>query len=237
MNRSHPAPKAESQPERAVSSASRAETNTPILALGQVGFLEVKDEVDFGVFVDNGLAKELLVPFAEQTCEMRRGQRYALGVLEDRQGRLIGTQRVAEMLRAIPPYQVDDWVKGEAFRREPKLGVFVIVEKQYLGLLPESEPHELTRGMSASFRVSQVLPDGKIQLSLRRQVKDEMEADADRVLERLVRAYVRVSDATEPEVIRALFGLSKKAYKRAVGRLIKRGRVRLDAEGYVVLVP
>jgi predicted RNA-binding protein (virulence factor B family) len=225
-------------PEKAGASATHsADGNTPILVKGQVGFLEVTDEVDFGVFVDNGLAKELLVPFAEQTCEMRRGQRYAIGVTEDRQGRLIGTQRVAEMLRAVPPYRVDDWVQGEAFRREATLGVFVIVEKQYLGLLPESEPHDLSRGASARFRVSQVLPDGKIQLSLRRQAKDEMEADADRVLERLLRAYVRVSDKTDPELIRSLFGLSKKAYKRAVGRLIKRGRVRLDAEGYVVLEP
>jgi predicted RNA-binding protein (virulence factor B family) len=205
------------------------------LALGQVGFLEVTDEVPFGVFVDIGLPKELLVPFAEQTCEMRRGQSYAIGIAEDNQGRLIGTQRIAEMLREAPPYSVDDWVEGQAWRREAKLGVFIIVEKQYLGLLPESEPHDLKRGMTAKFRVSQVLTDGKIQLSLRRKAFEEMDDDAERVLTRLTQSFFRVSDQTDPDIIRARFGLSKKAYKRAIGRLIKRGMVSLDADGYVVL--
>lgn len=207
----------------------------PKLTLGQVGFLEVTDEVPFGVFVDWGLPKELLVPFAEQTCEMRKGQSYAIGVIKDDQGRFTGTQRVSEMLGEPPPYAVDDWVEGQAWRREPKLGVFIIVEKQYLGLLPESEPHQLKRGETAKFRVSQLLPDGKIQLSLRRKAFEELEDDAERVLSRLTQSFFRVSDATSPDIIRARFGLSKKAYKRAIGRLLKQGLVTLDAECFVVL--
>lgn len=207
----------------------------PKLKLGQVGFLEVTDVVAFGAFVDWGLPKELLVPLANQVCEMKVGHSYAIGVLKDDEGRFAGTQRVAEMLRAVPPFAVGDWVEGQAWRRDPKLGVFVIVEKQYLGLLPESEPHQLKRGSVAKFRVSQVLLDGKIQLSLRRTAFEEMDADAERVLERLKRSYFRVCDDTDPEIIRARFGLSKKAYKRAVGRLLKQGSVQLDDEGYVIL--
>jgi len=205
------------------------------LELGQVGFLEVTDEVPFGVFVDWGLPKELLVPFAEQVCEMRKGQSYAIGVIRDDQGRFAGTQRIAEMLREPPPFKVGDWVEGQAWRRESKLGVFVIVEKKYLGLLPEGEPNDLKRGQIAKLRVSQVLPDGKIQLSLRGTAFQELDLDAERVFERLSSAYFRVSDNTEPDIIRARFGLSKKAYKRAVGRLLKQGRVSLDTEGFVIL--
>jgi len=205
------------------------------LELGEVGFLQVTQLVPFGAFVDWGLPKELLVPFAEQLCELQEGQRYAIGVITDDQGRFTGTQRIAGMLREPPPFKVDDWVEGEAWRRESKLGVFVIVQKKYLGLLPDSEPHELSRGTAARFRVSQVLVDGKIQLSLRRKVFEELEDDAQRVLSRLKRAYLRVSDATHPDVIRTEFGLSKKAYKRAIGRLLKQGLIHLDDEGYVVL--
>jgi uncharacterized protein len=205
------------------------------LALGQVGFLEVTDIVAFGAFVDWGLPKELLVPFAEQTCELRKGQSYAIGVIKDDQGRFAGTQRIAELLRKPPPFKVDDWIEGQAWRREPKLGVFIIVEKQYLGLLPESEPHALERGAVAKFRVSQVLPDGKIQLSLRRKAFEELQGDAERVLGRLTATHARVGDRSAPETIRAQFGLSKKAFKRAVGRLLKQDLVELDAEGYVIL--
>ena len=207
------------------------------LELGQVGFLEVTDLVPFGAFVDWGLPKELLVPFAEQLCEMRKGDRYAIGVIKDEQGRFTGTQRIASMLHALPPFEVNDWVAGEAWRKEPKLGVFVIVEKQYLGLVPESEPHELQRGTAAKFRVSQVLTDGKIQLSLRRKAYEEMPDYAERVLTRLEQGCVPVGDATDPETIRLLFGMSKKAFKRAVGRLLKQGLVSHDANGYVALAP
>lgn len=238
---SKPAPSPPEQREKKKASLTESEVRTldagpkPLLELGEVAFLEVKDEVPFGVFVDWGLPKELLVPHAEQVCEMRKGQSYAIGLIHDDQGRFAGTQRISELLNAKPPYRVGDWVEGQAWRREAKLGVFVIVEKKYLGLLSEDEPHGLTRGMRAKFRVSQVLPDGKIQLSLRRTAFEELDADAERVFARLKKSYFRVSDRTSPEIIRERFGLSKKAYKRAVGRLLKDGRITLDAEGFVLL--
>ena len=233
-----PLPKKTAPITSAISRDSRAvaASTGACLELGQVGFLQVTQLVAFGAFVDWGLPKELLVPFAEQTTDMAEGERYAIGVIKDDQGRFVGTQRVSEMLREPPPFSVNDWVEGQAWRRDPNLGVFVIVEKKYLGLLPGSEPHKLTRGAIDRFRVSQVLVDGKIQLSLRRKAFEELDADAERVLTRLKGAPVRVSDATSPDVIRSLFGLSKKAYKRAVGRLLKQGAAALDAEGFVVLV-
>jgi predicted RNA-binding protein (virulence factor B family) len=167
---------------------------------------------------------------------MRKGDRYAIGVIKDDQGRFTGTQRIASMLHAVPPFKVNDWVEGEAWRKEPKLGVFVIVEKQYLGLVPESEPHELRRGTAAKFRVSQVLIDGKIQLSLRRKAYEEMPDDAEHILTALEQGCIPVGDATDPATIRLLFGMSKKVFKRAVGRLLKQGVVSHDANGYVVLL-
>ena len=230
------AERGQDEPRRTPNNPADNERTHAKLELGQVGFLEVTDLVPFGAFVDWGLPKELLVPFAEQLCEMRKGDRYAIGVIKDDQGRFTGTQRIAAMLHALPPFKVNDWVDGEAWRKEPKLGVFVIVEKQYLGLVPESEPHELQRGTAAKFRVSQVLIDGKIQLSLRRKAYEEMPDDAERVLTRLEQGCIPVGDATDPETIRLLFGMSKKAFKRAVGRLFKQGALSLDAQGCVVVV-
>jgi predicted RNA-binding protein (virulence factor B family) len=213
-----------------------ATTRAPSLELGQVAFLPVTDLAPFGAFVNWGLPKELLVPFAEQTAELHVGKRYAIGLIRDDTGRLSGTMRISEMLRNKPKFSRNDWVSGEAWRNTPNLGVFVIVERSCVGLLPNSEPHRLERGQEARFRVANVLPDGKLELSLRRLAVEELEDDASRLLE-FLRLPNRPSlgDHSSPEQIRDTLGLSKKAFKRALGRLLKSGAVGLDAHGCVVV--
>jgi hypothetical protein len=114
-------------------------------------------------------------------------------------------------------------------------GVFVIVEKRYVGLLPAQEPHALTRGDASLFRVATVLADGKITLSLRGHAEAERRGDAERIVEVLRRSRAKVGDHTSPAEIRSRFGLSKKAFKRAVGLLLKEERVSFDGEGNLVL--
>lgn len=206
----------------------------PRITLGEVAFLEVTDLAHFGAFFDWGLPKELLVPLGEQTRELRVGERHPVGLVVDDTGRLAGTMRVSEMLRASRASSLDDWVEGEAWRNERGLGVFVIVERRHVGLLPESEPNALERGEAARFRVTRILPDGKIELSLRRHAHEELEGDAERILAALRRQPGRLGDHSSPEEIRAAFGLSKKAFKRGVGRLLKQGLVELDRDGAVV---
>ena len=204
----------------------------PTLVIGEVTFLAVTDVGRFGAFVDWGLPKELLVPFAEQTRDVKVGERHPIGLYVDKSGRLAGTMRVSEMLGAGEGLPRGEWVEGEAWRNEPEIGLFVIVERTRVGLVPASEPHALTRGQSARFRVTNVLPDGKIELSLRGLAHEELEGDAQTILAVLARgASRRVGDHSTPEEIRALFGLSKKAFKRAVGRLLKQRAVEFDGDG------
>jgi predicted RNA-binding protein (virulence factor B family) len=211
-----------------------ATLRTPRLRLGEVAFLEVKDVGQFGAFVDWGLPKELLVPFAEQTRALRVGERHPIGLYVDTSGRLAGTMRVAEMLQQVRGgFAEDAWVEGEAWRNEPELGLFVIVERKYVALVPTHEPHTLVRGQAARFRVTNILPDGKLELSLRKHAYEELEADATKILALLSRSDApKVSDRSSPDELRALFGLSKKAFKRAAGRLLSTGALRVDAEGF-----
>jgi predicted RNA-binding protein (virulence factor B family) len=144
--------------------------------------------------------------------------------------------RIRELLHEGGDFQVGEWVDGEAWRKEPGIGVFVILERRFVGLLPEREPHALERGEAASFRIANIWPDGKLELSLRGLAHDELREDAERVLEVLRGVSAgSVSERMPPEHIRAEFGLSKKAFKRAVGRLLKAGAVTLDAHGYLQL--
>jgi predicted RNA-binding protein (virulence factor B family) len=210
-------------------------TGSPVVEVGEVVFLTVTDVTPVGVFVDWGLPKELLVPFAEQTRELAVGDREPIGVQVDNSGRFIGTMRIRELFRAPREFASGEWVDGEAWRKEPGVGVFVIVERAYLGLLPEQEPHPLQRGQAASFRVTHVHPDGKIELSLRGLAHEELDDDAEHVLQKLLAlSGTRVSEKAQPEQIHALFGLSKKAFKRAIGRLLREGKVTHDADRCIV---
>jgi hypothetical protein len=84
--------------------------------------------------------------------------------------------------------------------------------------------------------VSNRLRDGKLELSLRGHAHEQLAADAETVLNGLTaRPSLRVGDRSSPEEIRRLFGLSKKAFKRAVGTLLKRAALELDDEGWVRL--
>ena len=210
-----------------------ATVRTPKLALGEVRFLRVTALTGFGAFVDWGLAKELLVPFAEQTRDLHVGSREPIGLYLDDSGRLAGTMRVAEMLDLEPSnFSEDSWVEGEAWRNDPDVGLFAILERRFLGMVPASEPHRLTRGQAASFRVSHLHPDGKIELSLRGHAHEELDNDAELVRRILSKPGAPlVGDHSSPEQLRELFGLSKKAFKRAAGRLLKQGSFELDPQG------
>jgi uncharacterized protein len=213
-----------------------ATTTRPKLALGEVAFLRVSALPAFGAFFDWGLPKELLVPLREHTLELRVGDRHAIGLyVDDETGRPTGTMRVSEMLSTdARDFEQDQWVDGEAWRRSPESGVFVIVERTHVGLLPAHEPHSLARGDNARFRITNILPDGKMELSLRAPAHEQLSDDAELVLARLKRPDApRVGDHSSPELVREVFGLSKKAFKRAVGRLLKDGAVALDPSGFV----
>jgi len=217
-----------------------ATPRVPKVELGQVAFLEVTQCTEFGAFVDWGLQKELLVPFAQQTIDLAPGMRHPIGLYIDNSGRLAGTMRVSEMLGGErASFSLDEWVEGEAWRNEPEIGLFVIVERSFVGLVPASEPHRLGRGDAGRFRVTNVLPDGKIELSLRGHAHQELGNDGQKILAVLARPSPTppdIGDKSSPEEIRTMFGLSKKAFKRAVGGLLKQRAVSIDDEGFIRLV-
>jgi predicted RNA-binding protein (virulence factor B family) len=215
-----------------------ATTTPPALALGEVTFLEVTEVNNIGAFVAWGLGKELLVPFAEQAKELAVGERHPIGLYVDKTGRLAGTMFVSDMMKAPPRrIQLGAWVEGEAWRNDPDIGLFVILERSYVGLVPATEPHRLRRGERGKFRVAHIQPDGKLVLSLREQAFKARASDGETILAVLGRPNApRVGDRSDPEQIRSLFGLSKKAFKRAVGGLLKDRKIQLDDAGFVVVV-
>lgn len=223
-----------------------ATTLRPRLLRDEIGHLEVTGLAPFGAFVDWGLPKDLLIPNRHLTAPLRVGDRICVALFVDELGRLTGTTRVRERLivggqapdgsPSPHRFQVGDQVDGEAWRLEDGVGLFVILQRRVLALLPAREPTRLAPGDLARLRVAQVLPDGKVMVSERAPIHEQIDVDADAVLAYLRRPNAAVvRESWDPERVAAVFGMSKKAFKRAIGRLLKEGAVAVRPDGAVVV--
>lgn len=213
-----------------------ASVKRPAILLGEVAFLLCRDRANFGAFFDWGLTKELLVPNALMTRDVRVGDRMPVGLIVDDTGRLAGTMRVSEMLDTPSAARAGEWVQGQLLRVEPGIGTFFVLGKRSIGLVPEQEPHGLRRGDEARLRVAKVHGDGKVELSLRGLAHEVRGDDGEVILAALRQKNPpRLGDHSDPDEIRTVFGLSKKAFKRAVGGLLKAKRVVIGPDGVVRL--
>lgn len=209
----------------------------PRLMRGEVAFVTIVDSAPFGAFADWGLAKELLIPLGEQVAPLAVGDVVAVALYVDESGRLAGTTKVREHLKGVPNFAAESWVDGEAWRRDPDRGLFVILERRCIGLLPATEPHRLRKGEAAKFRIANIHRDGKVELSLRQRAHEELDGDATAILAHLqTPGSAAIGDKSEPEEIYALFRISKKAFKRASGRLFKQKKIEILEDGQLVLV-
>ena len=201
-----------------------ATVNEPKLTLGESAILKVAQVGKFGAFLDWGLEKDLFLPFKEQTYKVKPGDECLVGLYIDKSQRLCATMKVYEYLTSDSPYQKDDQVEG-------------IVYEKYSALVPKREaPKSLRPGMKIHARVTEVKPDGKLNLSVREKAFIQMDKDALLVLARLEEkgGVLPFNDKADAEVIRAEFDLSKNAFKRAVGHLYKERKIEICKDSIVL---
>ena len=199
----------------------------PMVTIGRTAVLKVKDVTKIGAFLDWGLEKDLLLPFREQTGKVYPGDECLVALYLDKSSRLCATMRVYPYLKKNSPYQVNDQVHGRVYELSSNFGAFVAVDDQYSALIPKRES-----GVQA--RVSGVKEDGKLDLSIREKAYLQIDEDAENVLG-IIEEFDGVlpfDDKARPETIQREFGLSKNAFKRAVGRLLKEGRIAI-ADGKI----
>lgn len=200
----------------------------PVAELGQAAVMKVKEVSGIGAFLDWGLEKDLLLPFKEQTRRVEQGEEVLAAVYLDKSHRFCGTMNVYPYLRTDSPYKKDDHVTGTIYETGGDFGVFVAVDNCYSGLIPKREATGRYRvGDSIRVRVTGVKPDGKLDLSPNERVEMQMDKDAALIL-KVIDSYEGVlpfGEKASPEVINREFGISKAAFKRALGRLYKQGLV------------
>lgn len=210
----------------------------PYIEVGQIRPLKVVTKTKYGAFVDIGLDKDVLFPFGEQKVRVQEGETYLFYMYVDRSDRLAVTGQVKEHLRTDSPYKRGDMVKGRIYHHKRGLGYFVAVDDLYDGLVPEKEIVGIHRVLDyIEGRVVNVLEDGKLTISMKDRAKARQHKDADHLIFLLERGRgkIPVGDKSHPEEIKQVTGLTKKAFKRAVGTLYK-DRIAIPFEDKVVAV-
>lgn len=212
----------------------KATLKKPKLTLGELAVLKVVDITDFGAFLDWGLEKDLLLPNKEQVGAIKKGGAYLVGLYINNSNRICATMKIYSLLRTDSPYKEKDQVHGTVYSINPELGVFVAIDNKYHGMIPNQELYaNYAVGDSVEVKVKKVRADGKLELSYRQEAYNEIENDARKIMDRLKLkgGALPINDNSPPKQIKAELNISKRAFKRAVGRLLKEGAITITDEG------
>jgi len=211
-----------------------ATTTLPGVALGEVGELTVTEVNKIGAFLDWGLAKDLLLPYKEQTRSLKEGDTVLVSPYIDKSSRLCATMKVYHFLRTDSPYKKDDRVTGQVYETSDNFGAFVAVDLQYSALIPKKDLFlPLFPGQNVEARVVNVLEDGKLTLSVREKAHVQMDSDSQLIYSSLQGAggFLPYHDKSDADSIRARFGIGKNAFKRAIGHLYKEKLIVIEDNG------
>jgi len=209
----------------------------PLIKTGQTGVLTVAAVTKIGVFADNGMPKQVLIPFREMLHTPETGDQILVYLYLDKSGREAGTMRVYRHLQKDSGYQEGDRVEGFVYEVNPDLGVFAAVDDRYYGMIPISEVFStLKYGDRIEARVSKVREDGKLDLLLREKLYQSADSDADRILEELKAngGIIPYADRADSGLIREKFSMSKNQFKRALGWLYRKRLIDIDRENDTV---
>lgn len=219
-----------------------ATVHKPLATVGEVAWLRVIDTHKIGAFLDWGVTKDLLVPLREQAEDMQVGRRYLVYIKVDEYDRIIGSTKLENYLKETngKTFKVGQEVElliGE----NTNLGFRAVINNSHLGMLYHNELFQkLSSGQKLKGYIKKIRDDDKLDLSLQPQgynrqhftdlgakILAEIEAQG---------GFLPLTDKSSPEEIQAIFEVSKKAFKQAVGKLYKERRITIETRG-LKLVP
>jgi len=219
-----------------------ASTRLPQMKEGQVARVEVINTSRDGAFVDIGAERGVFMPFSQMRGKLRRGEKVWAKLYRDKSGRLAVTMEVEDELRqaaksAGDDVKIGDMVTGSVYNITEK-GAFLFTSERYLAFLHNDEmPERIRVGEEFTARVAFIRPDGRLNVSLRPVKEKSIEADAAKIIELLTSrgGQIPYGDDTSPEIIKEKFNISKSAFKRAMGFLLKNGKVE-QRDGWTYLI-
>ncbi len=212
-----------------------ATSETPFAKVNEFAFLKVKAVNKFGAFLDWGILKDLLVPFREQKTDMTEGYSYIVYIyLDEKTNRLAASAKINKFLNTeTPPYAVNDKV-DILIESKTDIGYKAIIENEYAGLVYENEVFKnIKKGDRLTAFVKKIRPDGKIDLMLQKSGYEQIDGISETILKILEenKGFIAANDKSSPEMIKSLFGISKKAFKKAIGSLYKQRLITFKDDG------
>lgn len=207
--------------------------------LGELDYLRVTAKTQIGAFLDIGLERDLFLPFHEQKFPIKVGKSYLVKVYLDKSQRLSATTEIYEYLSAESTYQKNDKVVGTVYSMNPEMGAFIAVDNKFMGLIPVNESFsELHEGDQVEARVIRVREDGKLDLSPRDLSYIQMDQDTLKILQGIkdYEGFLALNDKSSPLEIKSRLQMSKAAFKRAVGKLLRENKV-VQTEGGLKELP
>ncbi|MFT5483269.1 MAG: putative RNA-binding protein (virulence factor B family) [Halieaceae bacterium] len=210
-------------------------TQIPKVQVGEFAYLKVIENTDYGTFMDWGLDKDLMAPFGEQHVPMEVDKSYLVYVyLNNADGRITASSKIEKVLDTQAPH---DFAPGQQvdliIANSTELGFKAIINHSHWGLLYKDEVHErLSFGQSMRGFIKFVRPDGKIDLALKEE-QDTRDQYTMTVVNYLKGhdGFAAAHDKTDPAIIESLFGMSKKSFKKVIGRLYKQRIIKIEADG------
>lgn len=216
-----------------------ATTEKPKVKVGEVATLEVVAVTKIGAFVNWGLKKDLLVPFSEQHIPLKEGQKYLMYCYVDNSNRIVASTKLDRHLhKTTPPYNTGDKV-SIVIAEQTDIGYKAVVNNQYWGVLYKGDVFKpLRRGDMLTAFITKVRDDGKIDLRLNASTHKQAQELTTTIVKKLEQngGKLALTDKSSPELIYDTFGVSKKAYKQAIGALYKDKKIVISEHG-IVLVP
>jgi hypothetical protein len=218
-----------------------ATVNKPLITMDEMAKLKVKNVTPVGAFMDWGLEKDIFLPFKEQTAKVEEGRSYLVRMYADKSNRLCVSMKLYNYLQKLPTgtpdeseaeeiYKKGDTFTGTVYEYKKDMGAFVAIDDRYNGLIHANELYnKVYVGDEVTGRIINIREDGKADLSIRKLAYQQMDEDSEMVY-RIIKSYKGVlpfTDKADAELIKKEFGISKNAFKRAVGHLLKEGRVRI----------
>ncbi|MDE5821734.1 MAG: GntR family transcriptional regulator [Paramuribaculum sp.] len=211
-----------------------ASTETPYAYVDEFALLNVVAVTKVGAFLDWGLPKDLLVPFSEQRSRMKEGGRYLVYLyLDHSSGRIAASAKIEKFIGNVIPEYVKGQKAGVLVFDKNDVGYRCIVDNRHFGILYNDEVFSpVNIGDRLDAYVKQVRPDGKIDLMLGGRADVRTNTLADKIFKAIKSngGKLEISDKSSPEEIKQAFMCSKKDFKKAVGHLLKDGKISVSED-------
>jgi len=216
-----------------------ATTEEPFCEVGDFAQLEVVEVNEVGAFLDWGLQKDLLVPFREQKVKMEPGSWHIVYIFIDEQSkRITASAKVDRFLNKAPStYQINEEVELLIYGPCP-MGYNAIVNGSHWGMLYDNEVFQpLNRGENIRGYINKVREDGKIDVRLYPAGYKKAESTSELIIEYMRRhdGFMTLTEKSPADLVYKTFGISKKNFKMAVGKLYKERAISLADDGITLV--